>query len=98
MISSDIILKIYNFLSYKDVNDLKHTDKYFNNIINNYEKYLIKNMKKKYPNLVIIENSNSFLFRVNNYGISMEKSQTLEQLINHFIFSYENNKKKIFVI
>ena len=94
MISKDIIIKIYNILSYKDVKNLKQTDKYFFNTINNYEKNLIKNVKKDYPNLIINENENSFLFRVDNYGISMEKSQPLKQLINHFIFCYENNKKK----
>jgi hypothetical protein len=94
MISKDIIIKIYNILSYNDVKNLKQTDKYFFNIINNYEKNLIKNVKKDYPNLIINENTNSFLFRVDNYGISMEKSQPLKKLIDHFIFCYENNKKK----
>ena len=94
MISKDIIIKIYNILSYNDVENLKQTDKYFFNIINNYEKNLIKNVKKDYPNLIINENTNSFLFRVDNYGISMEKSQPLIKLIDHFIFCYENNKKK----
>ena len=91
MISKDIIINIYNNFSYNDVNEFKLTDKYIFDTIDSYEKNLIKNLKKDYPNLIINESKNCILFRVDNYGISMEKSQSLNKLIDYFIFCYKKN-------
>ena len=88
MLPDEIILYIYDFLSYSDVDPLKYVNKRVYKTIVDYETNIKNKTIINYPQLKINEYKDTILFKVKNYGLSMEKTKSLNDLLNYFILCY----------
>ena len=88
MLPDEIILYIYDFLSYSDVDPLKYINKSVYKTIVDYETNIKNKTIITYPQLKINEYKNTILFKVKNYGLSIEKTKSLKDLLKCFTLCY----------
>jgi hypothetical protein len=88
---NDIILNVYDFLPYNEVNNLKNTVK-CSGFINDYEKNLIDTLLKDFLPYNLFETVNTINFRKDNYGLSMSKCDTYKNCLTNIVFQHNYYK------